>query len=116
MARPTNLHLLLFQRRSIMFDRVGDLAEKVAINVSRRDFLGWAGKSAVALAGMLAAGGITAADQSGCGSVAGVPAGTPCPAGTKPCGGVFGFTSCIPANGCKCCCECGTCIGVKSGS
>jgi hypothetical protein len=44
-----------------MFDRVGDLAEKVATRVSRRHFLGsfgrWAGATALAMAGMLTTAG-----------------------------------------------------------
>ena len=37
-----------------MFDKIGDAAERLATNVSRRNFLGWAGKSALALAGAVA--------------------------------------------------------------
>jgi hypothetical protein len=48
------LHLLPLQRRLVMFDKIGDAAERLATNVSRRNFLGWAGKSALALAGAVA--------------------------------------------------------------
>ena len=39
-----------------MFEKIGNLAEDVAANVgvSRRNFLGWAGRGALALAGVLA--------------------------------------------------------------
>jgi hypothetical protein len=98
-----------------MFDRVGSLAEKLATNVSRRDFFGWAGKSALALAGVLAMGGIARANSPSCATVATVPAGTSCPGGTQPCGGALGVTFCIPANGCKCCFACGVYFGSKEG-
>jgi hypothetical protein len=71
-----------------MFDRVGNLAERVATNVSRRDFFGWAGKGALALAGLLAYGGI--ANASGC------------PKGYFACAtGTYGYTCC--PKGTKCC-------------
>jgi hypothetical protein len=55
---PMVLHLLLFQRRSIMFEKFGDAAEKLAISVSRRAFLGRLGQSALGLAAVV--GGILA--------------------------------------------------------
>jgi hypothetical protein len=41
-----------------MFDRVGDLAERVATHVSRRDFLGRLGQGALGLAAVI--GGVLA--------------------------------------------------------
>jgi hypothetical protein len=41
-----------------MFDKLSDTAERLATNVSRRDFFGWAGKRALALTGVI--GGILA--------------------------------------------------------
>ena len=38
-----------------MFHKVSEAAERLAVHVSRRDFLGWAGKSALAVAGILGA-------------------------------------------------------------
>ena len=72
-----------------MFDRVGDFAESVATNVSRRDFFGWAGKSALALAGLFTYGGIASASD--------------CPKGYFVCAsGTYGGYTCCP-NGTKCC-------------
>jgi hypothetical protein len=46
-----------------MLEKIGDLAENVAANVgvSRRGFLDWAGRGALALAGVLAVGRIAKA-------------------------------------------------------
>ena len=41
-----------------MFDKVSEAAERLAVHVSRRDFFGWAGKSALAVVGVV--GGILA--------------------------------------------------------
>jgi hypothetical protein len=37
-----------------MFERIGQAAETLAIHFSRRNFLGWIGKSGLAVAGLLA--------------------------------------------------------------
>jgi hypothetical protein len=47
------LGLCFPERRSVMFDRVGDLAEKLATNVSRRTFLGRLGQGALGLAAVI---------------------------------------------------------------
>jgi hypothetical protein len=85
-----------------MFERVGILAEKLATNVSRRDFFSWASKGALALAGMMAFEEIARAGQQ-CPSVT-VQLGTPCPVGYYYCpsGPDFIPSQCIPTN-CKCC-------------
>src|SRR6266851_1045783 len=41
------------QRRSVMFEKISDAAEKVASNVSRRAFLGRLGQGALITAGVL---------------------------------------------------------------
>jgi hypothetical protein len=48
-----------------MLEKIGNLAENVAagVGVSRRGFLGWAGRGALALAGVLAVGGIAKAGK-----------------------------------------------------
>lgn len=72
-----------------MFEKIGDAAERLAVRVSRRQFFGWAGKSALAVAGLLAFG---SAAHAGC------------PLGTTPCG---------PGRCCdrrlSNCCGCGCC-------
>jgi hypothetical protein len=60
-----------------MFERIGNLAEAVATNGSRRGFFGWAGKSALALAGLLAFRGMARAGDD-CTPV-------PCQSGLKRC-------------------------------
>jgi hypothetical protein len=65
-----------------MLEKIGDLAESVAagVGVSRRGFLGWAGRGALAVAGVLAAAAIAKAHQPPtilcCG-----PTGRRCPVG-----------------------------------
>jgi hypothetical protein len=64
-----------------MLEKIGNLAENLATNVgvSRRGFLGWAGRGALAVAGVLAVGGIAQAAKGGllcCG-----PSGRRCPVG-----------------------------------
>jgi hypothetical protein len=87
-----------------MFDRVSEAAEKLAVHVSRRELFGWAGKSALALAGVLAFGGAARAGgeceypctrQNSCGG-----SGVCCKAGchcNKSCG------YCCPSNHLNCC-------------
>jgi hypothetical protein len=64
-----------------MLEKFGNVAENLATNVgmSRRGFLGWAGRGALAVAGVLAVGGIAKAAHDGspcCG-----PFGRRCPVG-----------------------------------
>jgi hypothetical protein len=73
-----------------MFDKVSEAAERLAVHVSRRDFFGWAGKSALALAGLLAMGGTVRADKT-CGLVA-------CKSNQQPCG----LTGLCCPGGCIC--------------
>jgi hypothetical protein len=69
-----------------MFERISQAAETFALRISRRDFFGWAGKSALALAGVLAVqGGATAQWGGGC---------TSCKNGERCCGGY-----CMKRNG-----------------
>jgi hypothetical protein len=77
-----------------MFDRVGNLAEKVATKVSRRDFYSWAGKIALALAGVVTFGGMARANGQ-CNPVPCMPGLTRCslfccPKGCKCCPGSYG--------------------------
>lgn len=55
-----------------MFDKVGQFAEQMATNVSRRQFLGWFGRSALAIAaglgGLLAFPALSRADKLVCGA------------------------------------------------
>ena len=48
-----------------MLEKFGNVAENLATNVgmSRRGFLGWAGRGALAVAGVLAVGGIAKASN-----------------------------------------------------
>jgi hypothetical protein len=71
-----------------MFDKISDAAEKLATNVSRRDFFVWAGKSALAVAGLLACGGIANAAGG-------------CPTGYYACTYGYSYTCC--KKGQKCC-------------
>jgi hypothetical protein len=71
-----------------MFDRVCGAAEKFAVHVSRRQFFGWASKCALAVAGLLAFGGLASA------------AG--CPKGYFACASSYGGYICCP-NGSRCC-------------
>jgi hypothetical protein len=72
-----------------MLDKVSEAAERLAVHVSRRDFFDWAGKSAMAVAGLLAFGGI-----------AGAAGG--CPKGYFACAsGTYGYICC--PNGTSCC-------------
>jgi hypothetical protein len=48
-----------------MFERIGQAAETLAVNVSRRSVLHWAGKRALALAGLLAVRGGASAQYGG---------------------------------------------------
>ena len=67
-----------------MLEKIGNLAENVATNVgvSRRGFLGWAGRGALAVAGVLAVGGIakacTPAHKPCCKPGGGCPYGSFC--------------------------------------
>jgi hypothetical protein len=87
-----------------MFDRIADLAERVATQVSRRHFLGslgrWAGATALAMAGAFATVGVAWADggktcceygdlTGNCYCKACVPLGTPCP--PSPCNAGISF-------------------------
>jgi hypothetical protein len=53
-----------------MFEKTSRLAQELAINVSRRSFLGWvgrwAGATALGVAGMLTTAGSARADSSAC--------------------------------------------------
>ncbi len=75
-----------------MFEQIGRAAEKVAAGVSRRDFLGRAGKGALALAGALGAFLALPGD---------VAAGNGCQPGTRMVRCPTGFKVCCP-NGTKC--------------
>jgi hypothetical protein len=70
-----------------MFEKFGQAAEKVAINVSRRAFLGRLGQGALATAGVLA----------GMLAISGKALARNCPRGAKVCGRL-----CCPA-GSYCC-------------
>src|SRR4029077_2834339 len=99
---PKSLHSFSLQRRSIMFDKVSQAAEKLATNVSRRAFLGRLGKGTLGAAGVLA--GVLAfpkVAQAGCYS------GSPCPA--WDCNGALICAFSRPFPDCKkvhypCCC------------
>jgi hypothetical protein len=54
-ASPKSLRPFQLHRRSVMFDNVSQVAEKLATNVSRRAFLGRLGQGAVVLAGAMGA-------------------------------------------------------------
>ena len=76
-----------------MLEKIGNLAENLATNVgvSRRGFLGWAGRGALAVAGVLAVGGI---------AKAGIATVKPC---CKPGGGCPAGYICVNLNGgCSC--------------
>jgi len=91
-----------------MFDKISDAAERLASNVSRRDFFGWAGKSALALAGavtgLLALPGDAQAGDVCCLYSSGLP-GTWCVYykprhGACACGGSFISCKRAAATGC----------------
>ena len=44
-----------------MFERIGRAAERAATGMSRRGFFGWAARGALAVAGVLALGGVAGA-------------------------------------------------------
>jgi hypothetical protein len=98
-----------------MFDKVSQSAEWLATGVSRRGFLGWLGKGALAVAGVLGGGlAFSGRAQAGGGYVkcCGGHPKTACgnggglPACVWLCGGATIFTVCynakcaIPASGC----------------
>src|SRR5260370_28847417 len=68
-ANRKSFHPFPLRRRSVMFDKVSQAAEKLATNVSRRAFLGRLGHGALVTAGvlgaMLAFGGEARADRKG---------------------------------------------------
>src|SRR5712692_10541234 len=53
-ANRKSFHPFPLQRRSVMFDKVSQAAEKLATNVSRRAFLGRLGQGALGLAAVIA--------------------------------------------------------------
>src|SRR5438477_7262959 len=64
---PQSSRFLFPIRRSIMFEKTNRLAERLATSVSRRGFLGsagrWAGAMALAMAGVLTTAGSAQADN-----------------------------------------------------